>query len=68
MEELSSCEILVEKPEGERVLGKYKCKWDCNIKTDLQVIRCEVLDWTHLAQERDKWRIFVNTVRNIGVE
>jgi hypothetical protein len=27
--------VLVGKPEGKRQLGKYKLRWEDNIKTDL---------------------------------
>jgi hypothetical protein len=33
-----------------------------------QVIGWEVLDSQHLAEEREKWRIFVNAVMEVGVE
>jgi hypothetical protein len=26
---------------------------------------CESVDWNHLAQDRDKWRVLVNTVMNL---
>jgi hypothetical protein len=25
------------------------------------------MDWIHMAQDRDQWRVLVNTVMNIGV-
>jgi len=28
--------VLVEKPGGKRTLGKPRCKWKDNIKTDIQ--------------------------------
>jgi hypothetical protein len=27
----------------------------------------EGLDWIHLAQDRDRWRVLVNTVKNLRV-
>jgi len=27
--------VLVGKPEGNRPLGKYRCRWEVNIKMDL---------------------------------
>ena len=34
---------------------------------DLQVGRCEGVDWIELAQERDRWRTLVNAVKNLRV-
>jgi hypothetical protein len=30
------CRVLVGKPEGKRPLGRPRCRWDDNIKMDLQ--------------------------------
>jgi hypothetical protein len=37
-----------------------------SIKIDRE-IGWDVLDWVDLAQERDKWRVLVNTVMNFQV-
>jgi hypothetical protein len=29
--------------------------------------RCEDVDWVKLAQDKDRWRVVVNTVMNFGV-
>jgi hypothetical protein len=34
---------------------------------DVQVIGWEIVDWMHLAQDRDHWRDLVNTVINLPV-
>jgi hypothetical protein len=34
------------------------------IKIDLMEIMLECVTWTHLVQDRDKWRAFVNTAVN----
>jgi hypothetical protein len=45
---------LVGKPEGNRSLGRPRCRWEDNIKTDFQKVRCGGMDWIGLAQDRDK--------------
>jgi hypothetical protein len=42
-------------------------RWVDNIKMDLREIGCGGMDWTNLAQYRDQWRDFVNTVMNLRV-
>jgi hypothetical protein len=34
---------------------------------DVEETRCEDVDWTHLAHERDLWRTLVNTILNLRV-
>jgi hypothetical protein len=38
-----------------------------NIKMDLKEIEWGSIDWIELTQDRDMWRAFVNTVRNLRV-
>jgi hypothetical protein len=47
--------ILVGKPEGKRR------RWVDNIKMDLREIEWDGVDWIDMAQDRDQWRVFVNT-------
>jgi hypothetical protein len=35
-------EILIRKPERKSPSGRPKCRWEVNIKTDLQVVGCEL--------------------------
>jgi hypothetical protein len=46
--------VLVGKPEGNRPLGRPRRRWEDNIKTDLQEVGCDVIDWIDLAQDRDR--------------
>jgi len=53
--------ILVGKPEGKSPLGRPRCRWEDNIKMDLQEVRCGAVDWSKLAQDRDRWQAFVES-------
>jgi hypothetical protein len=59
--------ILVGNPEGKRPLGRHGRRWEENIKMDLRKIVLEVVYWIHLAQDRDKWWVLVNTAMNFQV-
>jgi hypothetical protein len=59
--------ILVGKPEGSRPLGRLRRRWEDNIKMDLREICLGVVDFIHLAQDRDQWKAFVNMVMNFRV-
>jgi len=48
--------VLVGKPERKRSLGKHRCKWEDNIKMDLQEVEWGSMDWIDVAQDRDRWR------------
>ena len=59
--------VLVGKPERRRPLGRQRLRWEDNIKIDLQEVEGTCGDWTELAQDRERWRALVSTVRNIRV-
>jgi hypothetical protein len=63
----SAYNILVERPEGRRPLGRPRRRWEDNMKMDLWEIGFWDVDWIHLAQDRDRWRAVVNTVMNLRV-
>ena len=54
--------FLVAKPEGNKLLGKPRCRWKDNTNMDLQEVGCGYMDWIELAQDRDKWRALVTAV------
>jgi hypothetical protein len=57
----------VGKSEGKRPLGRAKHRWVDNIKIDLRDIGWDGMDWIDLAQNRDQWSSFVNTVMNLRI-
>ena len=59
--------FLVGKPEGKRPLVRPRRRWEDNIKMDLQEVGGSCRDWMELAQDRDRWRALVCTVRNLRV-
>jgi hypothetical protein len=58
---------LVGKPEGRRPLRRHRRRWEDNIKMDLREVVWGEVDWIDLAQDRDRWRAFVNRVMNLRV-
>jgi hypothetical protein len=61
--------VLVGKPEGKRPLGRPRCRWEDYVKMYLQEVwggGCRG-DWMELAQDRDRWRVLVGTVRDFRV-
>ena len=65
-EERGVYRVFVGKPEGRRPLGT-RHRWVDNIRTDLQEVGCEYIDWIGLAQDRDKWWTLVSKVMNLQV-
>jgi len=59
------CRVLVGKPEGKRLLGRLRHRWENNIKMNLQEVRCEDINWIDLAQDRDRLRTLVIAVMNL---
>jgi hypothetical protein len=59
-----ACQIFIGKPEGKRLLGRTRRRWEYNLKVYLRVIRYGDVDWIHLAQDRNQWRALVNKVIN----
>jgi len=56
--------VLVGKYERKGPLGRPRHRWEDNIEMDLQKVGCGGMDWIELAQDRDRWRAFVNAVMN----
>jgi hypothetical protein len=55
----------VGKPEGKRPLGRPRCRWEDNIKMNLQEV-----GWRgghDLTEEMDWWQALLNFVMNLWV-
>jgi hypothetical protein len=63
----SMYKVLTGKPEGKIPLGIPRRRWKDGIRMDLRENGCGSLDWIQLAQDRDRWRVLVNTVMNLRV-
>jgi hypothetical protein len=59
--------LLVGKPEGRRPLRRPRRRWMDNIWMDLVEVGWGDVDWIGLAQDRDRWRVLVNSVLNLRV-
>jgi hypothetical protein len=66
-EERKVYRVLVGKPEGKRLLGRPRRRWQDGMRTDLKEIGWGSVEWIQLAQDRDRWRAVVNTVMNLWV-
>ena len=67
VKETGAYRILVGIREGKRPLGKPRCRWEDNIKMDLQDVGSGGMDWIDLAEDRDRWRALVIAVMNLRV-
>jgi hypothetical protein len=52
-EERKAYRLLVGKPEGNKPLGRPRCRRMDNIKIDLREIGWDGMDWIDLVQDRD---------------
>jgi hypothetical protein len=59
--------VLVGKPEGKRLLGRPRRRWEGRIKMDRREIDWVGGVWIHLAQDTDRWRAVVNALMNLRV-
>jgi hypothetical protein len=65
-EERKVYKVLMGKPEGKRLLGRPRCRWEDGIRMDL-----EETGWGYgvvsVAQDSGRWRAVVNAVMNLLV-
>jgi len=51
----------------KRPLGRPRRRWEDNTKIYLQEVGGGCGDWMELAQDRNRWRALVSTMRNLRV-
>jgi hypothetical protein len=66
-EKRNAYRLLVGKPEGKRSLGRPRRRWVDIIRMDLGEVGWGDVDWSGLAQDRNRWRALVNSVLNFRV-
>jgi hypothetical protein len=59
--------VSMGRSQQNRTLGRARHRWEDNIKMDLQGVGWEGMDWTYLAQDRDRWQVLVNAVMSLWV-
>ncbi|KAJ4435893.1 hypothetical protein ANN_18513 [Periplaneta americana] len=59
--------VSVGRPEGKRLSGRPRHRWEDNIKMDLREVGYDGRDWINLAQDRDQWRAYVRVAMNLRV-
>ena len=61
----SAFKMLRVKPTGKRPLGRPRCRWEDNIRMELQEIGINVENWVDSAQDRNYWRALVSAALNL---
>jgi len=51
--------VYVGKPEGKRPPGRSRCRWEDNIKMELQEVGCVGMYWIEMPQDSVRWRTVV---------
>jgi hypothetical protein len=59
--------VLVGKPEGKRLKGRPRRRWEDNIKMDLQEVERAGWEWMEMAQDVDRWRALVKCGNELRV-
>ena len=59
--------MLTGKPTGKRPLGRPRCRWEDNIRMDLEEMGINARNWVDSAQDRNYWGALVNAALNLRV-
>jgi hypothetical protein len=58
---------LAGRPDGKRPLASPRRRWDDNTKIDVLEVGWGVTVWIGLAQDKNRWRAFVNAVMGLPI-
>jgi len=64
-EKINVYRLMLGKLEGKRQFARPTISWKSNFKMDLEEIGLQGVDWTYVAQARDKWQIQVSTATKL---
>jgi hypothetical protein len=67
MEKRNAYRLSVGKPEGNRQLGRPRCRWVDNIRMDLRQVGWGGVDWIGLVEDMNRWRALVDSVSDLQV-
>ena len=62
----SSFKILTGTPTGKINLGRFRHRWEDNIRMDLKGICINTRNWVDSIQDKDYWRALVHAALNPG--
>ena len=49
-----ACTVLIGRPEGKRQRVRPRCRWEDNIKMDIQDVGCVGMEWIDVTRDRDR--------------
>jgi hypothetical protein len=52
---------------GKRSLGRPRSRWVDDIKMDLGETDWDGLEWIYLAEDRNQWKVLVDTILKLWV-
>jgi hypothetical protein len=63
--EWSTLRILTSKPARKGHSGTPRCRWEDNVRMELEKIVINTRNWVDSAQDIDYWRAVINAAFNL---
>jgi hypothetical protein len=60
-------QIMMGKPEGQGPLGGPGHRWENYVNMDPREVGWSGMDWIDVTQDRDHWKAFMITIKNLWV-